>query len=53
MLKLKSGIYRFNGLEDYNKYSKYLKAERLDDIFHDRKVLTVSTKGKYIYVEYK
>lgn len=53
MLKLKSGICRFNGLEDYNRFSKYHKAERLDDIFQDRKVLTVSTKGKYIYVEYK
>lgn len=52
MLKLKSGIYRFNGLEDYNRFSRYHKAERLEDIFRDRRVLSVSTKGGYIYVEY-
>lgn len=57
MLKLKSGIYRFTGLDDYNKYakvklSKYHQAERLDDIFRDRGALSVSTKGGYIYVEY-
>ena len=57
MLRLKSGIYRFTGLDDYNKYakvklSKYHQAERLEDIFRDRRVLSVSTKGGYIYVEY-
>ena len=56
MLKLKSGIYRFNGLDDYNKYakanvSKYHQAERLEDILRDRRVLSVSTKGGYIYVK--
>lgn len=57
MLKMKSGIYRFTSLEDYNRYSKinfskYHRAESLEDIFRDRRVLSVSTKGRYIYVEY-
>lgn len=57
MLKLKSGVYRFKDLDDYNKYvkvklSKYHQAERLEDIFRDRRVLSVSTKRGYIYVEY-
>ena len=57
MLKLKSGVYRFTSLEDYNLYakvnfSKYHQADRLEDIFRDRRVLSVSKKGGYIYVEY-